>query len=99
MNKFVSACHRADGKGLPPVFPALKGSSVAVGKPISRHIAMILNGVPGSAMQPYKDQLTDEEIAAIVTYERNAWENNTDDMVQPADVAKVRQTEVKNLKW
>ena len=89
-DQLCSACHRADGKGLPPMYPALKGSSVAVGKPISRHITMILNGVPGSAMQPYRDQLSDKEIAAIVTYERNAWENNTGDIVQPADVAKIR---------
>lgn len=89
-NLICAACHKADGTGLPPMFPALKGSSVAVGKPISRHIKMVLDGVPGTAMQPYKAQLTDEEIAAIVTYERNAWENNTDDIVQPADVATVR---------
>lgn len=86
-----AACHKADGTGIPPMFPALKGSSVAVGRPISRHIAMILDGVPGTAMQAFKNQLTNEEIAAIVTYERNAWENNTDDEVQPAEVAKVRQ--------
>ncbi|KTC68823.1 cytochrome c oxidase subunit II [Legionella birminghamensis] len=85
-----AACHKADGTGMPPMFPALKGSSVAVGKPISRHIGIVLNGVPGTAMQAYKDQLTDAEIAAVVTYERNAWENNTDDDVQPADVNKVR---------
>ena len=90
-NEACSACHKADGKGLPPLFPALKGSSVAVGKPISRHIEMILNGVPGSAMQAYRDQLSDEDIAAIATYERNAWENNTDDEIQPNDVAKVRR--------
>ncbi len=41
-------------------------------------------------MQAYKDQLNDAEIAAIVTYERNAWGNNTGDVVQPEDVAKVR---------
>ncbi|WP_131782031.1 cytochrome c oxidase subunit II [Legionella gresilensis] len=85
------ACHKADGTGMPPVFPPLKGSSVAVGKPISRHIEIVLNGVPGTAMQAFKDQLTDEEIAAIVTYERNAWENNTGDVIQPADVLNVRQ--------
>lgn len=73
------------------MFPALKGSSVAVGHPISRHINMILNGVSGTAMQPYAEQLTDTEIAAIVTYERNAWENNTDDEIQPKDVAKIRK--------
>jgi len=85
-----SACHKPDGTGIPPMFPALKGSSVAVGNPISRHISYVLDGVPGSAMQAYKDQLTDAEIAAIVTYERNAWGNNTDDVVQPSEVAKVR---------
>jgi cytochrome c oxidase subunit II len=88
------ACHKADGTGQPPLFPALKGSSIAVGKPVSRHIALILNGVLGSAMQAYKDQLTDAEIAAIVTYERNAWENNTGDVIQPAEVAKVREGDI-----
>lgn len=83
-------CHRDDGKGLPPLYPALKGSSVAVGYPISRHIGMILYGVPGSAMQSYENMLSNEEIAAIVTYERNAWENNTNDLVQPLDIAKLR---------
>ncbi|PJD96626.1 MAG: cytochrome c oxidase subunit II [Legionella sp.] len=84
------ACHQPDGTGLPPLYPPLKRSSVAVGYPISRHIDIILHGIPGSAMQAYKDSLTDEEIAAIVTYERNAWENNTNDTVQPQDVAQVR---------
>lgn len=84
------ACHKADGTGIPPLYPALKGSSVSVGKPISRHIGIILHGVPGSAMQAYKDQFSDQDIAAMVTYERNAWGNNTNDTVQPADVAKVR---------
>lgn len=85
-----TACHYADGSGIPPMYPGLKGSSVAVGKPISRHIELILNGIPGSSMQPYKDQLSDEDIAAIATYERNAWGNDTGDLVQPADVAKLR---------
>ncbi|MGC1183336.1 cytochrome c oxidase subunit II [Legionella sp.] len=89
--QLCAACHRANGKGLPPMYPALKGSSVAVGTPISRHIDIILDGIPGSAMQPYKDQLSDEEVAAIATYERNAWANNTNDMIQPAEVAAERQ--------
>lgn len=88
---FCLACHQEDGKGMPPLYPALKGSSIAVGHPISRHVDIILNGIPGSAMQAYKDQLTDEEIAAIITYERNAWGNNTDDEIQPAEVARLRQ--------
>jgi len=89
-----SACHQPNGTGIPPMYPALKASSVAVGYPISRHIGIILDGVPGSAMQPYKEQLSDDEVAAIVTYERNAWGNNTNDIVQPADIAKVRNAEV-----
>lgn len=93
-DSYCAACHRVDGKGIPPLYPALKGSSVAVGYPISRHIALVLNGVPGSAMQAYRHQLSDEDIAAIVTYERNAWENNTNDLIQPKDVAKERNTNV-----
>lgn len=93
---YCAACHKADGKGIPPMFPALKGSSVAIGKPISRHIRIILDGISGTAMQAFKDQLNDKEIAAIATYERNAWGNNTDDVVQPAEVKKVRQE--KNVK-
>ncbi len=89
--QLCSACHRIDGTGLPPMYPGLKGSSVAVGYPISRHIDIILNGIPGSAMQGYKDQLSDDEVAAIATYERNAWANNTNDVIQPAEVAAERQ--------
>lgn len=86
-----TVCHKSDGSGMPPVFPALKGSSVAVGKSVSRHINIILHGVPGSAMQAFASQLSDIDIAAIVTYERNAWGNNTGDVIQPAEVLAVRQ--------
>lgn len=85
-----TACHLATGLGMPPVYPALKGSSVVVGHPISRQIEIILNGVPGSAMQAYGEQLSNEEIAAVTTYTRNSWKNNTNDLVQPNDVRKVR---------
>ena len=89
-------CHQVDGTGIPPMFPALKGSSVAVGYPVSRHIALILNGVTGTAMQAYQEQLSDEDLAAIITYERNAWGNKTNDQVQPSDVAAVRKSLVKS---
>jgi cytochrome c oxidase subunit 2 len=89
-----AVCHRADGLGLPPMFPALKGSSLSVGRPVSRHIDIILKGVPGTAMQAFSDQLSDEDIAAIVTYERNAWGNDTGDTVQPADVDAIRQDDM-----
>jgi cytochrome c oxidase subunit 2 len=90
-NKYCSPCHQVTGLGIPPLYPAMKGDSVAVGKPIARHIDTVLNGVAGTAMQAFGPQLTDVELASIITYERNAWGNNTGDMVQPADVQKERQ--------
>lgn len=85
-NRFCSACHQQNGLGIPPVYPALKASSLSVGRPISRHIDTVLVGVPGTTMQSYANQLSDQELAEIITYERNAWGNNTGDLVQPADV-------------
>ncbi|MEW8395228.1 MAG: cytochrome c oxidase subunit II [Candidatus Thiodiazotropha sp.] len=82
------ACHQATGMGLPPSFPALKGSALTIG-PIADHLNIVLNGKEGTAMQPW-NSLNDLEIAAIVTYERNAWDNNTGDVVQPADVKQAR---------
>jgi cytochrome c oxidase subunit II len=87
-NTKCAACHQITGQGLPPAFPALKGSKVATG-PIADHLNIVLNGKQGTAMQPW-NALTDLEIAAIVTYERNAWENNTGDVVQPATVKAAR---------
>ena len=89
-DKFCSVCHQADGMGISPVFPAMKANSVAVGRPISRHINIVLHGVPGTAMQSFAPQMSDLDIAAIVTYERNAWGNNTGDMIQPAVVQALR---------
>lgn len=81
-----AACHKLDGTGLPPTFPSLVTSSVVVGGSIGRHIDLLLQGVPGSAMQSFAPQLDDEELAAIVTYERNAWGHDTGDLVTPAEI-------------
>lgn len=89
--KYCVACHKEDGTGQPPVFPAIKASSIAVGQPISRHIDRVLHGVQGTAMQAFAEQLSDTEIAAVVTYQRNAWGNNTGDKVIPQDVKKERE--------
>ena len=91
-NKYCAACHQENGMGISPIYPALRADSVAVGKPISRHIDIILNGIAGSAMQGFADQLTDVELAAIITYERNAWDNNTGDVVQPIDIKKAKES-------
>jgi len=79
-------CHQPTGAGMPPTFPALKGSKIATG-PVNEHMDRVLNGKAGTAMQAFKDQLSDEELAAVITYERNAWDNNTGTLVQPADIA------------
>jgi cytochrome c oxidase subunit 2 len=77
-------CHQANGMGQPPAFPALSGSKIATG-PKAGHIGIVLNGKPGTGMASFK-QLSDVELAAVVTYERNAWNNQTGDMVAPADI-------------
>ena len=77
---YCAACHQPTGLGLPPTFPALKGSAVATTGSIKDHIAIIQNGK--GMMPPFGKQLSLKEIAAVVTYERNAWDNDTGDVVQ-----------------
>jgi len=90
--KYCASCHQENGKGIPPVFPALAGSAVATG-PVDAHIEMILNGVNGTAMQSFSSQLRVDEIGAVTHYERHSWGNNTDDIVQPRDVAALMKKE------
>jgi cytochrome c oxidase subunit 2 len=83
------ACHQANGMGVPNTFPALSGSKIATG-PKDAHMNIVLNGKPGTAMAPFK-QLSDVEIAAVITYERNSWANKTGDMVSPAEIKAARK--------
>ncbi len=80
-----AACHQVSGEGMPPAFPSLKGSAIATG-PIEGHMSIVVNGKQNTGMAAYGPQLTDAELAAVITYERNAWGNNTGDKVQPADI-------------
>lgn len=80
-----AACHMPNGEGLPGVFPALKGSDIALND-MQKHIDVVVNGVPGTAMQSYAKQLSLKEMAAVITYERNAWGNDTGETVQAKDV-------------
>jgi len=80
-----AACHQPNGQGIPGVFPAVAGSDVALNDR-ARHIEVIVNGVAGSAMQSFRNNLSMSEIAAVVTYQRNAWGNDTGDVVQAADI-------------
>ena len=89
-NTNCSGCHQVAGTGVPGVFPALAGSAIATGDPAG-HIDIVLNGKAGTAMSAWGAQLNDLELAAIITYERNAWGNNTNDTVQPADIKSARK--------
>ena len=83
------ACHQANGQGIPPAFPPIAGGPIATG-PVEGHLDQAMNGVPGTAMQAFAAQLNDVELAAVVTYQRNAFGNDMGDLVQPADVKAAR---------
>ena len=88
-----AACHQLTGKGLPPMFPAIQGGAIATG-PVSQHINLVLHGVNGTAMQAFGDQLDNTDLAAVITYQRNAWGNNKLSkvtVVEPADIEKARE--------
>ena len=80
-----TVCHKDAGTGMPPAFPSLVGSPVVTGDPATQ-IAQIISGK--NAMPPF-GHLSDQDIAAVVTYTRNSWGNDTG-VVQPADVAAQR---------
>ena len=84
-----AACHGATGAGVPPVFPAMTNSPIATGD-IDAHIDIVFNGKTGTAMQAFKTQLSDVDIAAVVTYERNSFGNTVGDMVQPSAIKSLR---------
>jgi len=95
--QYCSVCHKPSGEGMPPAFPSLLGSKITVG-PVAKHLEIVVHGVKGTAMQPFGEQLSDADIAAIITYERNSWGNDNTSkhgssaggLVQPSDVAKAR---------
>ena len=82
------ACHQANGRGVPGAFPALDGSKLVTG-PADPQLALVLNGKTGTAMPAWK-QLSDTDIAAVVTYTRNSWGNKAGDVL-PAAVKVARQ--------
>jgi len=84
-----SACHQPTGAGLPGVFPALAGSPIATGD-VNAHIDIVVHGKPGTAMAAFGAQLSDADLAAVVTYERNSFGNTTGDVVQPAAIKAAR---------
>ncbi|HOY70862.1 MAG TPA: cytochrome c oxidase subunit II [Methylotenera sp.] len=95
--KNCAVCHQVSGAGLPPAFPALTGSKIttspifgADGKYLpDSHLDRVLNGK--GVMPAWKSTLNDSEIAAVITYERNALGNSVGDLIQPSQVKSARQ--------
>ena len=83
-----AACHQANGKGVAGAFPSLEGSKVVTG-PAPDQIAIVLHGKAGTAMPAWK-QLSDVDIASVITYTRNSWGNKAGDVL-PAAVKTARQ--------
>ena len=81
------ACHQATGKGLPPAFPPLAGSRVVNG-PKTAQVAIVLKGKPGTAMASFA-QLSNADLAAVITHTRSAW-GNKGDAVMPAEIKAAR---------
>ncbi len=84
------ACHQADGRGNAATKP-LAGSAIVQDADKSKMMKVLLDGVSGTAMVAWKSQLSPTEIAAVMTYAKNSWTNQTQQIVQPADVAAARQ--------
>jgi cytochrome c oxidase subunit II len=84
-------CHRVNGEGLPPAFPALNNSPLVTGEP-SGPVNVILNGrkAKGGTMPAWKDRFDDHQLAAIVTYIRQAW-NNKANPINPEMIGELRK--------
>lgn len=87
--KSCASCHGPTGAGVPGVFPPMTGSKIATG-PVSAHLDMVINGKPGTAMSAFKDQLSDVDLAAVVTFERNGLGNKNGGVVQPSQIKALR---------
>ena len=84
-----ATCHERDGQGQGSKYPALAGSEITTGE-IEDHLDRVMNGKVDTEMQAWAPQLSDLEIAAVMTYERNAWSNNTGQIIQPMTVYTAR---------
>ena len=84
-----AACHQASGKGAGPI-KALDGSALVLDSEKIKQINVLLQGVNNGAMPAWK-QLSDTELAAVITYTKNHWGNKTGQLVQPAEVAAARK--------
>ncbi len=96
--KQCAVCHQPNGQGLPPAFPALAGSKIVNGPLLSgegklqkdSHVDRVMNGKEGTAMQAFRNTLSDIELAAVITFERNSFGNQKGDLIQPAQIKALR---------
>ena len=84
-----AACHGPTGAGIPGVFPAMTNSPIVTGD-AAAHMDIVMNGKSGTAMAAYKGQLSDVDLAAVITFERNSLGNNVGDAVQPSAIKNAR---------
>lgn len=82
------ACHGANGEG--GAGKPIAGSAIVLG-PKEGHLDLLANGSSNGLMRPYKDLLSDTDMAAVLTFQRNSFGNSTGDMIQPVDVLKFKR--------
>ena len=88
-SKTCASCHQANGEGLKGMFPAIRGSEVATGDQ-QAHIKLVMQGKTDTAMAAFGPQLSDMQLASVLTYQRNALGNNTGDTIQPSMIKALR---------
>ena len=84
-----ATCHEPDGVGQGSTYPALAGGEIPTG-PLPVHLDRVMNGKAETEMQGWAPQLYDRNLAAVITYERNAWGNDTGDLIQPRTIYAAR---------
>ena len=90
------ACHQMNGEGLPPIFPALAGSDIVMFDK-NRNVEILMEGVQGAAMQSFANQLSEVDMAAVITYTRQAWgnaENGDVAYVVPSDIVEYKKPKI-----
>lgn len=88
-----AACHQVNGQGVPGAFPAIAGSVIATGG-VDSHMDMVINGSRNNpAMQAFGEQLSEAQLAAVITFQRNSFGNNMGDSLQPIDVLNYKESD------
>ena len=90
------ACHQMSGEGLPPIFPALAGSDIVMFDK-NRNVEILMEGVQGAAMQSFANQLSEVDMAAVITYTRQAWgnaQNGDGAYVVPSDIVEYKKPKI-----